>query len=99
MRAIRYLFGANVVAPIPAAHFNSRYRTSLGASAGSVFMPSTGTRLRRGEQVMATRALPKEHWQSYCDLISKGLAGQRAHIEWPGPPLAVQVPPKGLPRF
>jgi nucleotide-binding universal stress UspA family protein len=48
---------------------------------------------------MATRALPKEHWQSYCDLISKGLAGKRAHIEVAGLALGDQVAAKWLPLF
>jgi nucleotide-binding universal stress UspA family protein len=48
---------------------------------------------------MAIRALPKEHWRSYCDLISKGLAGQRAHIEVAGLSLGDQVAAKWLPLF
>jgi nucleotide-binding universal stress UspA family protein len=30
---------------------------------------------------MTGRALPKQQWETYCDRISKGLAGQRAQIE------------------
>jgi hypothetical protein len=43
---------------------------------------------------MASRALPKEEWQTYCDRISKGLAGQRAHIEVTGLALGDQVAAK-----
>ena len=48
---------------------------------------------------MASRALPKEEWQTYCDRISKGLAGQRAHIEVAGLALGDQVAAKWLPLF
>jgi hypothetical protein len=48
---------------------------------------------------MASRALPKEEWQTYCDRISKGLTGQRAHIEVAGLALGDQVAAKWLPLF
>ena len=48
---------------------------------------------------MASRALPKEQWQTYCDRISKGLAGQRAHIEVAGLAFGDQVAAKWLPLF
>jgi nucleotide-binding universal stress UspA family protein len=48
---------------------------------------------------MASRELPKEQWQTYCDRISKGLAGQRAHIEVGGLGLGDQVAAKWLPLF
>ncbi len=48
---------------------------------------------------MASRALPKEEWQTYCHRISKGLAGQRAHIEVAGLALGDQVAAKWLPLF
>lgn len=48
---------------------------------------------------MAIRALPKGEWQTYCDYISKGLAGQRAHIEVAGLALGDQVAAKWLPLF
>ena len=48
---------------------------------------------------MASQALPKEEWQIYCDRISKGLAGHRAHIEVAGLALGDQVAAKWLPLF
>ena len=39
---------------------------------------------------MASQALPKEEWQIYCDRISKGLAGHRAHIEVAGLALGIK---------
>lgn len=48
---------------------------------------------------MASRILPKEEWHTYCDRISKGLAGQRAHIEVAGLALGDQVAAKWLPLF
>lgn len=48
---------------------------------------------------MASRALPKEEWQTYCDRISKGLAGQRASVEVAGLALGDQVAAKWLPLF
>src|SRR3974377_214725 len=48
---------------------------------------------------MASRALPREEWQTYCDRISKGLAVYRAHIEVAGLALGDQVAAKWLPLF
>src|SRR5271165_2186208 len=46
---------------------------------------------------MAVRALAKPEWQSYCDRISKGLAGKRAQIEVTGLTLGDQIAAKWLP--
>ena len=48
---------------------------------------------------MAARALAKAEWQTYCDHVSKGLAGKRAHIEVTGLSLGDQVAAKWLPLF
>jgi nucleotide-binding universal stress UspA family protein len=48
---------------------------------------------------MASRTLPKENWQTYCDGISKELAGQRACIEVTGLALGDQIAAKWLPLF
>jgi Family of unknown function (DUF5335) len=40
---------------------------------------------------MAARSLAKAEWQSYCDRISKGLAGRRAEIEVTGLRIGDQV--------
>jgi hypothetical protein len=45
---------------------------------------------------MASRALPKEEWQAYCDRISKTLSGTRAHIEVAGVALGDQVAARWL---
>jgi len=46
---------------------------------------------------MASRALMKPEWQSYCDRVSKGLAGKRAEIEVTGLSLGDQIAAKSLP--
>src|SRR5271157_3875993 len=46
---------------------------------------------------MGGRALVKPEWQSYCDRISKGLAGKRAQIEVTGLALGDQIAAKWLP--
>jgi Family of unknown function (DUF5335) len=48
---------------------------------------------------MTSRTLPKEEWHTYCDRISKGLAGHRAHIEVAGLAIGDQVAAKWLPLF
>lgn len=45
---------------------------------------------------MASRALPKEEWKTYCDRISKGMTGARAHVEVAGLALGDQVAAKWL---
>ena len=46
---------------------------------------------------MAGRALAKPEWQSYCDRISKGLAGTRAQVEVTGLALGDQIAANWLP--
>jgi len=46
---------------------------------------------------MGGRALVKPEWQSYCDRVSKGLAGERAQIEVTGLTLGDQIAAKWLP--
>ena len=48
---------------------------------------------------MASRALAKAEWKSYCDRISKSVAGKRAHVEVAGLTLGDQVAAKWLPLF
>ena len=46
---------------------------------------------------MASRALSKSEWESYCDRISKGLVGKRAQIEVTSLTLGDQIAAKWLP--
>ena len=46
---------------------------------------------------MASRALSKPEWESYCDRISKGLVGKRAQIEVTSLTLGDQIAAKWLP--
>jgi hypothetical protein len=46
---------------------------------------------------MATRALAKPEWQSYCDRISKRLEGKRAQIEVTGLRIGDQIAASWLP--
>ena len=46
---------------------------------------------------MSIRVLDKTEWQSYCDRVSKGLAGKRAGIEISGLSLGHQVAASSLP--
>jgi len=46
---------------------------------------------------MTIRMLAKEEWQPYCDRLSKGLVGKRAHVEVGGLAFGDQVAAKWLP--
>lgn len=46
---------------------------------------------------MTHRTLPKSEWQSYCDRVSKGLAGQRAEVAVTGIGLGAQTEIQRMP--
>jgi hypothetical protein len=52
---------------------------------------------QEARKVMASRALSKPEWESYCDRISKGLVGKRAQIEVTSLTLGDQIAAKWLP--